>query len=216
QEAGNGKRKCTPLPLPRQCDLTLQGELGLLEPDSPSLFKTLATGGRRFRRGSTTTPPVTFFCTLRIAISARIAGLIDHLAFLSSFGVNRLRSCDTLIPMVFGEVVGGQSWDGLNDDTWRSIKLASMAIDEVVASLDMIVGTPGMYKTSAHVPFVGLLILDVPSDPAVVFAELGEGAMTAGGDDRVGELEPIVDDPHESVSTLESPDLGVAAVLGRF
>ncbi|KAF8138998.1 hypothetical protein EV363DRAFT_1154514, partial [Boletus edulis] len=187
-----------------------------LEPDSPSLFKTLTTGGRRFRRGSTTTPPVTFFGTLRIAISARIAGLIDLLAFLSSFGVNRLRSCDTLIPTVFGEVVGGQSWDGLNDDTWRSMKLASMAIEQVVVSLYMTVGTPVMCETSAHVPLVGLLILDVPSDPAVVFAELGEGAMTVGSDDCVGGLEPIVDDPHESVNTLESPDLDVAAVLGRF
>ncbi|KAF8134574.1 hypothetical protein EV363DRAFT_1448247 [Boletus edulis] len=50
-----------------------------------------------------------------------------------------------------------------------------------------------MYEASAHVPFVGLLITGVPSNPAVASAEFGEGAITVGGDDCVGELEVIVE-----------------------
>ncbi|KAF8132297.1 hypothetical protein EV363DRAFT_103201, partial [Boletus edulis] len=98
-----------------------------------------------------------------------------------------------------------------------SIIVASVAMEEVVASSgETTVGTPVMYEASAHVPFVGLLITEVPSNPAVASAELGEGAITVGGDDCVGGLELIVDGPHESVSALESSDLGVAAMLERF
>ncbi|KAF8123571.1 hypothetical protein EV363DRAFT_1419989 [Boletus edulis] len=76
-----------------------------------------------------------------------------------------------------------------------------MVIEEVVASSrEIIVGTPVLYDTSADVPFVGLVILEVPSNPGVAFAELGEGSITVGGDSCVGELEPIVDGPHESNS----------------
>ncbi|KAF8121028.1 hypothetical protein EV363DRAFT_1421600 [Boletus edulis] len=234
EEGENGERKRTPhnqLPTPLQCDSTLQTGLEPLEPDSSSLFKALATRAREPRRNRrpTISPPVTFFCALGISISVCIVGLIDPLTSLSSFGSNRLRSCDILIPMVLGEPVLLLSWYGLlederkvrvisvavSDDTWRSIKLGSMVIEEVVASLEMIVGTPVMYETSTHVPFVGLLILEVPSDSAVDFAKLGEGAITVGGDDCVGELELIVDSTHKPVIALDSPDLSVAAMLER-
>ncbi|KAF8429959.1 hypothetical protein L210DRAFT_3073971 [Boletus edulis BED1] len=220
EEAENGERKCTPhnqLPPPLQGDSTLQTGLEPLEPDSSSLFKALAIGAReprRFGRRSTISPPVTFFCALRISISA---GLIDPLAFLSSFGRNSLRSCDILIPMVLGEVVLVLfSEMPVGGGTWRSIKLGSMVIEEVVASSrEIIVGTPVLYDTSADVPFVGLVILEVPSNPGVAFAELGEGSITVGGDSCVGELEPIVDGPHESVSGTRSCQTRVATLRQR-